>query len=95
MIDDDRQNYRNGSFKTPRGDWRKDIQSLLHFSAKTCIMIKDNKIELSSLSIGSTQQGHHNGYHDYPLKCFTAHVCMNMIAELKQNVKHKSLANIR
>lgn len=49
-------------------------------------MIKDNKIELSSLSIGSTQQGHQNGYHDYPLKCFTAHVCMNMIAERTRNV---------
>ena len=55
----------------------------------------DNKIELSSLSATNTQQGHQNGYQDYPLKCFTAHVCMNMIAELKQNVKHKSLANIR
>ena len=55
----------------------------------------DNKIELSSLSDTHTQQGHQNGYQDYPLKCFAAHVCMNMIAELKQNVKHKSLANIR
>ena len=53
----------------------------------------DNKIELSSLSIYGTQQGHQNGYTDYPLKCFTAHVCMNMIAERTRNVK--SLANIR
>lgn len=42
-----------------------------------------------------TQWSHNNGYHDYPLKCFTAHVCMNMIAERTRNVKHKSLANIR
>ncbi len=34
----------------------------------------DNKIELSSLSESNTQQGHQNGYQDYPLKCFTAHV---------------------
>lgn len=74
---------------------QKKVQHVLHFPMKHGIMITDNKIELSSLSIGSTQQGHQNGYHDYPLKCFTAHVCMNMIAELKQNVKHKSLANIR
>lgn len=31
-------------------------------------MIKDNKIELSSLSIGGTQQGHNNGYIGYPLR---------------------------
>ena len=42
-----------------------------------------------------TQWSHNNGYQDYPLKCFTAHVCMNMIAERTRNVKHKSLANIR
>ena len=47
----------------------------------------DNKIELSSLSETNTQQGHQNGYTDYPLKCFTAHVCMNMIAERTRNVK--------
>ena len=51
----------------------------------------DNKIELSSLSIGSTQQGHQNGYLDYPLKCFTAHVCMNMIAERTRNVKRLAI----
>lgn len=77
------------------GDWRKDTQSLLHFLMKHGIMIKDNKIKLSSLSATNTQQGHQNGYQDYPLKCFTAHVCMNMIAERTRNVKHKSLANIR
>ena len=47
----------------------------------------DNKIELSSLSETNTQQGHQNGYQDYPLKCFTTHVCMNMIAERTRNVK--------
>ena len=73
--------------------WRKDTQSLLHFSMKHGIMITDNKIELSSLSIGSTQQGHQNGYHDDPWNCVTAHVCMNMIAERTRNVKR--LANIR
>ena len=69
------------------GDWRKDTQSLLHFPMKHGIMITDNKIELSSLSETNTQQGHQNGYHNYPLKCFTAHVCMNMIAERTRNVK--------
>ena len=34
------------------GDWRKDTQSLLHFSMKHGIMITDNKIELSSMGIG-------------------------------------------
>ena len=29
-------------------------------------MITDNKIELSSLSAINTQQGHQNGYQDYP-----------------------------
>ena len=34
------------------GDWRKDTQSLLHFSMKHGIMITDNKIELSPMGIG-------------------------------------------
>ena len=51
------------------------------------IMIKDNKIELSAESVTNTNDGHQNGYQDYPLKCFTAHVCMNMIAERTRNVK--------
>lgn len=51
--------------------------------------------ELSERSVTSTSSGHNNGYQDYLLKCFTAHVCMNMIAERTRNVKHKSLANIR
>jgi len=32
--------------------WRKDTQSLLHFSMKHGIMITDNKIELSPMGIG-------------------------------------------
>jgi hypothetical protein len=72
-------------------DWRKDTQSLLHFPMKHGIMITDNKIELSSLSEINTQQGHQNGYTTYPLKCFTAHVCMNMIAERTQNVKRLAI----
>ena len=63
------------------GGLEKRHTSLLHFPMKHGIMITDNKIELSSLSESNTQQGHQNGYQDYPLKCFTTHVCMNMIAE--------------
>lgn len=51
----------------------------------------DNKIELSERSVISTSNGHQNGYQDYPLKCFTAHVCMNMIAERTRNVKRLAI----
>ena len=38
-----------------------------------------------------TQWSHNNGYQDYLLKCFTAHVCMNMIAERTRNVKRLAI----
>lgn len=48
------------------GGLEKRHTSLLHFPMKHGIMITDNKIELSSLSESNTQQGHQNGYQDYP-----------------------------